>query len=351
MVYFRITSRTLSPGGLQDDKSASGGWPLQERIVSTARLAVVGNINIDFVMEAERMPQPGETLIGRNLRFVAGGKAANQAVAAARLGAQVSLIGRVGRDVFGPALVDSMEREGINTDHVQRDKEAATGAAFVAIMPGGENSILSVLGANDLCTPDQVESAANAIGRADILLVQLGVPPETVDRAIQIAVDRGVPVQLDPTPVGRSLPKLWHRAYRVVPNETEAQVLSKIPVTDLPSALEAASKIRRRGVKMAVVKLGSKGCLVLDDQGPRLVEGYRVDVVDTTGAGDAFAAGLAVRWAEGAPVDHAIAFANACGALACTVVGAQPSLPRREAVEAFLRQRGGEDGARIERLE
>ena len=315
-----------------------------------AKLAVVGNINIDFVIEADRMPAPGETLAARSLKFVAGGKAANQAVTAARLGAQVTIIGRIGRDVFGPALIENMEREGINTDHVSRDEEAATGAAFVVVMPDGENSILSVLGANDRCGPDKLEAAAAAIERADILLVQLTVPIETVDRAIQIAADRGVPVQLDPTPIGRGLPKLWHRAHRVTPNETEAAELVKVEVHDIPGALKAAEKMRRRGVRVPLVKLGARGCLILDDQGARLVEGYQVDVVDTTGAGDAFAGGLAVRCAEGAPIDRALAFANACGALACTVFGAQPSLPHRDSVEKFLARRGGEAGATIERL-
>jgi len=315
-----------------------------------AKLTIIGNINIDFVMEADRMPRPGETLVGKNLKFVAGGKAANQAVTAARLGAHVTLIGNVGRDAFGPALVDNFEREGINPEYILRDDEATTGAAFIALMPDGENSILSVLGANDRVSPEQVEAAAPAIEKADILLVQLAVPLESVDRAIQIAVDRGVPVQMDPTPIGPGLPKLWRRTYRATPNETEAEAMVKVRVEDLPSAVAAARKIRRRGVKVPIVKLGAQGCVVLDEAGPRLVCGYEVEVVDTTGAGDAFAAGLAVRSAEGAPIDHALAFANACGALACTQFGAQPSLPRREDVVRFLKERGGEDGAVIEAL-
>jgi ribokinase len=315
-----------------------------------AKLAVLGNINIDFVVEADRLPLPGENVVGRSLHFVPGGKAANQAVTAARLGAQVSIIGRVGRDVFGPALMENLEREGINTEHVTRDEEAVTGSAFITILPGGENSILTVLGANDQLTPDMVEAAAAVIERADQLLVQLSIPAPAVDRAIQIAVDRGVPVQLDPTPIGRTLPRLWYRAYRVIPNASEASVLAKMEVTDPASAVEAARKMRRRGVKVPVIKLGAAGCVVLDDRGPRLVEGYSVDVVDSTGAGDAFAAGLAVRTAEGAPIDEALAFANACGALACTMLGAQPSLPRREAVEKFLRQHGGPQAAVIRPL-
>jgi len=315
-----------------------------------AKLTIVGNINIDFVMEAERMPRPGETLVGTELKFVAGGKAANQAVTAARLGAQVTLIGRVGRDAFGPALVQNFEREGINTDHIVRDDGATSGAAFIVLMPSGENSIISVLGANDLVDSPQVEEAASAIERADILLTQLAVPLDSVDRAMQIAVDRGVPVQMDPTPIGRGLPKLWHRSYRVTPNETEAEEMVKVEVTDIPSTLQAARKMRRRGVKVPVIKLGAQGCLVLDDRGPRLVKGYEVEVVDTTGAGDAFAAGLAVRSAEGAPADQALAFANACGALACTKFGAQTSLPSREEVEQFLKERGGEANAEVEEI-
>lgn len=315
-----------------------------------AKLAILGNINIDFVMEAERMPRPGETLVATNLKFVAGGKAANQAVTAARLGATVTLICNVGKDVYGPALVENLEREGINTEFIERSPDAHTGAAFITLMPDGENSILSVLGANGTVTPEQVEGAASAIERSDSLLVQLAVPLEAVDRAIQIAVDRGVPVQMDPTPIGRGLPKLWRRAYRTTPNESEAEAMVGVKVRGLPTAVEAAKKIRRRGVKMPLIKLGPRGAVVLDDAGPRLIGGYEVEVIDTTGAGDAFAAGLAVRCAEGAPTNRAIAFANACGALACTKFGAQPSLPRREEVEAFLAERGGEEAAEIQAL-
>ena len=304
-----------------------------------ARLTVLGNINIDFVLRAERMPSPGETLLADELRFIPGGKAANQSVAAARLGAQVTLIGRVGRDPFGPQLVENFTREGIDVDHIVFDEDAATGAAFVAVSPSGENSIISALGANLRCSPGQVEGAEAAIAAADCLLVQLGVPLETVDRAIEVARRSETPVALDPTPIRGELPRRIAEVTILTPNESEARHLTGIEVADESSAVSAARALRERGVPTVAVKLGAAGCVVVDDQGERLIPGFAVDPVDTTGAGDAFAAGLATAWASGQGIDEAVRYGNAVGALACTVLGAQPSLPRAEAVEGFLGQR------------
>jgi len=316
----------------------------------SVRIAVLGNINIDFVMEAQRPPKPGETLRASNLRMVPGGKGANQAVAAARLGAQVTLIGRVGTDVFGQPLIQGFMREGIATNFIRRDEQAATGAAFITITPDGQNSILSALGANLECTEQQVEEAGEAIDRSDMLLLQLGVPAAVVDRSIQIAVDRNVPILLDPSPLGDELPQLWRRADIMVPNETEAAGLTGVEVLDIPSAVQAATQLGAQGIAVVIITLGSQGCLLVDTDGARLVHSYPVDPVDTTAAGDAFAGALAVRVAEGATFNEAAAFANAAGALATTVVGAQPSLPTRLAVEQFLRRHGGVQKATVEEL-
>ncbi len=317
----------------------------------SVRLTVLGNINIDFVVQTDRLPKPGETLRSRgDFNMVPGGKAANQAVAAARLGAQVTLIGRVGNDAFGPALVENLRRENINTDFIVQDEEANTGAAFITVLPSGENAIVSVLGANNRCSIEQVEAAAPEIERCDLLLVQLGVPAEVVDRAIQIAVDRDVLVQLDPSPLGQPLPDLWRRTDMLVPNQTEASEISGIDVADIISTIEAAHAIRNKGIPVVVITLGPSGCLVASAQGIYRVAGFPVEPVDATAAGDSFAGALATALAEGMPATEAAVFANAAGALATTIAGAQPSLPRRDAVDDFLTQRGGIGEATVEEL-
>lgn len=311
-----------------------------------AKITVLGNINIDFVMRAERMPRPGETLMGSDLKLVPGGKCANQAVTAARVGADVTVIGRLGEDVFGPQLRENLEREGINTDFITSDPEAHTGSAFIALSPSGENSILSCMGANLAVSPEQVEGASEAIEAADMLLVQLGVPLEAVLRAMEIATAAGTQVLFDPTPVRGDLDPMWPHTTVSCPNETEAEVIIGEPATSPEDAARAAGWFRERGVETAIIKLGARGALVLDDDGARLVPGYTVEVVDTTGAGDAFAGALGTRLAEGAPVDEAIAFANAAGAMAAARFGAQPSLPTRNEVEALMREQ--QSGRRVQ---
>lgn len=300
------------------------------------KVVVLGNINQDFVMTAERMPRPGETLLGDNLRFVAGGKGANQAVTAARLGAETTLIGRVGNDAFGPLLLENLRREGVETRYIGTDDEAATGAAFIALSPEGENSIISVPGANMRCLPRHVDAVRHVIRSADICLAQFAVPLESVEMLISIAAEEDIPVLVDPTPPRDRLPANFFSATCTTPNETEAEWVFGQAVSDLSTAKQAACGMYEQGIAVAVVKLGAKGCVVCDADGPRHIAGYPQKPVDTTGAGDAFAAGLGVGLAEGMPVNEAIFLANACGALACTRFGAQPSLPRREETDRFL---------------
>lgn len=313
-----------------------------------ARIAVLGDINQDFVMRAERVPRPGETLPGSNLRFVAGGKGANQAVSAARLGAEVTLIGRLGEDVFGPQLRANLEREGIDTTFIEHDPDEATGAAFIALDPSGENSILVCMGANLKVSPEQVERACEAIEQADMLLVQLGVPLEAVQRGMEIARAAGTAVLFDPAPVRGDLDPLWALAGVATPNETEAEAIAGEQVTELEDALRAALWFHDRGVQTPVVTLGERGALLVDDGEARHVRGYSVEVVDTTGAGDAFAGALGTGLAEGASIDDAVCFANAAGALAASRFGAQTSLPTRDEVEALMSAQ--EDGERVKPL-
>lgn len=314
------------------------------------RVVVLGNINQDFVMRAERMPRPGETVLGSDLRFVAGGKGANQSVTAARLGAEVILIGRVGQDAFGPTLREDLRRAGVDTRYIGTDDQTASGTAFIALAPDGQNSILSVGGANLQCLPRFVQDASAAIRHADVALVQFAVPLESIELFVDLATKAGVPVVMDPTPAMARLPKNWQSCTALTPNETEAEYLVGYPAPDLPTAARAAREMHEQGVAIALVKRGAEGCVVCDGEGVRLVSGWPVEVVDTTGAGDAFAAGFGVALAEGRPVNQAVAFGNACGALACTRFGAQPSLPTRQEVEKFLRARGGLETATITAL-
>jgi ribokinase len=303
------------------------------------KVVCMGSINIDFVMRADQLPGPGQTVLGEDLRIVSGGKGANQSVAAARLGGRSSIIGRVGADIFAGQIRESLEADGVNTQYLVADAGSHTGAAFITLASTGENRILSILGTNALVTAEQVAAAEPLIAGADVVLLTLATPTPSVEAALRLAKKHGVRVHLDPTPLGPALPESWREVDVATPNETEAQPLCGFAVTDMDSARAAAEKIRDEGVGVAVVKLGAQGCVVADATGTRHIPSFQVDVVDTTAAGDAFAAALGIRLAEGAALDEALIFANATGALVTTVFGAQPSLPHRATVEKFLAAR------------
>ncbi len=305
-----------------------------------ASIVVVGNINIDFLLQVGELPSAGENVVADQLQMAPGGKGNNQAVAAARLGAEVYLVGRVGKDPFGALLRRNLEREEVDSSFVSVDDSALTGMAFVAVDPKGQNMIFSALGANLNLTPDLVEDALAEIEEVDAILVQLGVPLETVDRVLQIGVDRGCLVVLDPTPLRGELPNLWRYASVVVPNASEAVAMAGLEVKTIASAVEAAMAIYERGVSKVVITLGRNGAVIYDKDGARRIRPYQVQAVDTTGAGDAFAAALTVRLAEGAEFEEAALFASAAAAIACTQVGAQTALPSRKQVEGFLSRRG-----------
>jgi ribokinase len=315
------------------------------------RLTVLGNINLDFSVQTQRIPEKGENVLAEGFELIPGGKGANQAVAAARLGAEVLLIGCLGDDAYGKVLRKRLSHEGVNVKWVEITEEAATGTAFVLVgQAEADNRIVSVLGANLCCSPDHIEQAHRAFERCDFFLTSLGVPEDTVNRAMQVATDCGVPALLDPSPLGKKPPQLWTGAGVLTPNQTEASRLVSLPVTDTASALTAARKMAARGIERIAVTLGAKGCLLLDEDGPRLIPGFSAQVVDPTGAGDAFSAAMAVRLAEEASFDEAATFANAAGALACTVRGAQPSLPTRDKVEALLKRTRRDKKLKVEAL-
>ena len=304
----------------------------QERKV-TAKIVVVGSFNADLVSYMARMPRPGETVHGHKFVVGPGGKGSNQAIAAARLGAEVTFVGRIGQDVFSPLALELWEQAGINTHYVVQDPDRATGVAPIFVDDTGENSIVVVLGANLALNKQDVDAAREAIVQADVLLTQLEIDYDTVAYALQAAKDAGVQTILNPAPAGQLAAHVVKLADYVTPNETELQVLSGQPGASIEVA--ARSLLSAEG-QTAIVTLGSQGAQYVRKDGAAMVPGYQVDVVDTTGAGDAFNGGLAVALAEGKSLMDAIAFANATAALCVTQAGAAPSMPARTQVEALL---------------
>ena len=306
------------------------------------KIVVVGSSNTDMVVKADRIPAPGETVLGGAFVMVAGGKGANQAVAAARLGAEVSLVARLGADTLGDQAIAGYRNDGILTDLVVRDPDRPTGVALILVDAKGENSITVALGANEALLPDDVDRAADRIRAADAVVMQLEVPLAAVERAAAIAAAAGVPVILDPAPApDGGLPASPLRNVTCLkPNESEAERLTGIPVVDTASAERAALVLRGLGPRIVIITLGSQGAVIVDDAGARHVPAYWVTAVDTTAAGDAFTGALAVALASGVALPEAVRQAAAAGAFAATRMGAQPSLPTRADLDAFLSERG-----------
>lgn len=297
----------------------------------TPRVTVVGSLVMDLVFRAERRPRPGETLLGNGFEMFLGGKGFNQAIGCRRLGAEVTMVGRVGRDRFGQQFLEQCRSEAVDAEFVFEDAEAGTGVASPVIFADGQNSIIGVPRANMRLTTDDVDAAEDRIARSDVLMLQFEVTPAASKRAAEIARRHGTTVLLDPAPVhGQAESREWPIDY-LVPNEVEAAMLTKGGGPE-----EWGRTLLDSGVRAVVISLGARGALAVSSRGVRELPALPVDVLDSTGAGDAFRAGLAVRLAEGATTDDAVRFANACGALACTVLGAEPSMPTRAAVESLL---------------
>ncbi len=299
-------------------------------------IVVVGSVNMDLVVKCERLPREGETLFGEEFQMIPGGKGANQAVAAARLGARVVMAGRVGDDAFGEQLLANLRREGVDTSPFRVDPAAATGAALITIVASGDNSIVVAPGANMRMEPADLDALAPALDEADALVTQFEAPLPVVERALELAAERGVVSVLDAGPATDCPARILAKADVVSPNETETEALTGIAVADLDSARRAAQRLLDMGVRCAALKLGAQGCLVASAGRLEHCPGFQVDAVDTTAAGDAFTAALALRLAEGDDIAAAARYANAVGACACLALGAQPAMPRPEQVRALL---------------
>jgi ribokinase len=300
-------------------------------------VVVVGGANYDYLIRGTKLPAPGETLEGEAFDEAPGGKGANQAVAVARLGSRVAFIGRIGEDARGDQLLSRLQAEGVETTHVVRDPHASTGIALIFVNARGDKQIFVVPGANRRMELTDVERAAPLIRSARVLLTQLEIPRDCTHCALNLAHVAGAKVVLDPAPAAALSPELLSLVDIIRPNAAEAATLTGVTVSNRASAREAAHALLRGGVRAAAVQAGDEGNLLVWAGGERWLPKLPVPTVDATGAGDAFAAGLAVCLAEGTPLEQAGVFANAAAALATTTVGAQAGLPRRDAVLALLR--------------
>ena len=303
------------------------------------RIVVVGSSNTDMIIRVERIPRPGETILGGEFATAAGGKGANQAVAAARAGGNVAFCAKVGTDVFGEQAMAGFVRDGINVEHVGRDSGAASGVALIFVARDGENSIGVASGANARLAPEDIDEARPAFEGAGTLLMQLETPLETVLAAAEQAEKIGLQVILNPAPAQPLPDRLLRRVSILTPNETEAELLTGIPVMDEAGAIQAAQALHGRGVTTVVITLGARGCLVSTAGAAVFVPGFPVSAVDTTAAGDIFNGALAVALGEGQPILEAARFACAAAAISVTCHGAQPSAPARAEIEQLLKVR------------
>ncbi|MGD0536603.1 MAG: ribokinase [Verrucomicrobiota bacterium] len=300
-------------------------------------IIVIGSSNTDMIIQLDRIPRPGETILGGEFSTAAGGKGANQAVGAARAGGKVTFVARVGRDMFGDQAVAGFQRDGIVTDFVFRDQSAPSGVALIFVAKDGENSIAVAGGANSKLSPADVRKAKRAIAGASAVVMQLETPLETVQAAAEIAAKAGVRVILNPAPA-RPLPDSLLKLVSILtPNETEAELLTGIKVTDDTSAAQAADKLLAKGVQAVILTLGARGAFVATKESKQLVPGFKVKAVDTTAAGDVFNGALAVALSEGRSLLEAARFASAAAAISVTRLGAQPSAPMRKEIEKVLK--------------
>lgn len=303
------------------------------------KLCVLGSINVDHVIRVPYFPKAGETLTGYDYQIAYGGKGANQAVAAARCGANVSFIGAIGDDQIGQTMKQAFEQDGIDTSAISVIQNQSTGLAMIQVADSGQNSIVISSGANADLSEALVEQHKSHIEQADILLMQLESPLQAVNLATKFAKSAGVKVVLNPAPAQPLPDSLLSHIDIITPNETEAEILTGIKVTDEQTATVAAKYFHQLGIEVVLITLGSKGVYYSEKGQGEIIPGFRVDAVDTTAAGDTFNGAFVTALLEGKSAKDAIRFAHAAAAISVTRMGAQTAIPRREDVDQFLQDR------------
>lgn len=299
----------------------------------------MGSMNIDLIAKVTHLPIAGETLLGKELITMPGGKGANQAVAIARLGVPVQIVGRIGGDSFGRQILDSLKTAGVETQGVFIDTTVNSGVAIIAVDNNGENQIIVIPGANDRLNEIDIQTLEKLLAKASALLLQLEIPLPIVILAAKAAKKTGVKVILDPAPVREELPEeIYNLVDIITPNQIEAQQLTNITVNSIETAALAAEILQKKGVETAIVKLGAQGAVCATAEKIFLIPAFSVNVVDTIAAGDAFNGGLAVALAEGLTLRQATTWAAAAAALCVTKTGAQSAMPDRETFNTFLQE-------------
>lgn len=302
-------------------------------------IVVLGGINMDLVTITSRFPEAGETVVGSRFLTYPGGKGANQAVAAARMGARVFMVGRVGADIFGSQLLEALTQSGVNISGVGTAADTSSGIAVINVDESAQNRIIQIPGANHTCGEAEAQQVLQLLPQASTLLLQLEVATELCLRVAQAAAAQGKTVILDPSPV-RPIPEAFYPCCSVItPNETDTQSLVGFPVVDRISAAQAAGELLAKGANSAIIKMGKQGAYYATPEGGEQVIPFPAQAVDSVGAGDAFNGALAVALAEGKDLAQAVRIASAAGALAVTKFGAQDSMPTREEVEELLKTR------------
>ncbi|MBQ9138948.1 MAG: ribokinase [Alistipes sp.] len=298
------------------------------------KIIVIGSSNTDMVVRSERLPRPGESVIGNHFMMAGGGKGANQAVAASRMGHRVLFAAAVGNDMFGDAAIAGYQRFGIDTSYIVR-KTTPSGVALIMVDGAGQNSISVALGANDCLTIEDVMPALECVESGDIVLLQLEIPMATVDAVVDAATAEGARVVLNPAPAAVVSAQTLSKLYLITPNQTEAQTLTCVEVTDEASAQVAAQVLVSQGVERVVITMGSAGAYLYQDGKGIIIPAHKVTAVDTTAAGDVYNGALCAALAEGQSLEDALRFATKASAISVTRAGAQPSVPTREEVDSF----------------
>lgn len=292
-------------------------------------IVVIGSSNTDMVIQTDHLPLPGETILGGEFFMNAGGKGANQAVAAARLEGQVTFVCKTGTDIFGQQALELFQQEGIKTGYVFTDNVNASGVALITVDKNGENCIAVASGANATLSKEDVRQAEEEIKNASIVLVQLEIPLQTVIHVCSIAAKHKIPVVLNPAPACSLPEEIYQNISIITPNETEAEILTGIKTIDNDSALKAGQVLLNKGVKTVIITLGSKGAMIISKDGSQSIEAPAVQAVDTTAAGDVFNGALCVALAERQSMESAVAFACQAASISVTRLGAQSSAPYR----------------------